>query len=135
MSSNAQTGASYFKNAAISGCGAFLEGTLNPAKILNRLLSARSGEEAGIDIRNAQPFGFGSSPELETFTFPNGHVAQHFVMNFYCRDFGGTPNVEDDESLALDWFQTDDLPEMLPNMRESVRAYQRFLSSGQFQLF
>ncbi len=29
-------------------------------------------EETGLRLIEAQPFGFGSTPELETFTFPNG---------------------------------------------------------------
>ena len=110
-------------------------GNAEPGENLEQVIVREVQEEAGIEICNPLPFGFGSNPTLETFTFPNGHVAQHFVMNFYCRKFDGEPNVKDDESLALDWFETVNLPEMLPNMLESVNAYQRFLRSGQFQLF
>ena len=41
----------------------------------------------------------------------------------------------DDESLELSWYLPFELPEMLPNMRESIRAYERFRQSNRFQMF
>ncbi len=92
-------------------------------------------EETGLRIHDAKPFGFGSNPSLETFEFPNGDCAQHFVLNFFCNRFDGVPKVADGESLDIAWFEKHELPKMLPNMRESIKAYDRFLSSNQFQLF
>ncbi len=110
-------------------------GNAEEGEDLTRLIVREVKEETGLDIFDVRPFGFGSNPSLESFTYPNGDRTQHFCMNFYSRNFTGTARVSDAESLALSWFSTADLPEMLPNMRESVRAYERFTSSNRFQMF
>lgn len=92
-------------------------------------------EETGLRAAHLVPFGFASNPETETVTFPNGHQCQFFVLNFFCTKFDGELRINDDESLALDWFSSDSLPEMLPSMRNSISAYRRYLASGEFQLF
>lgn len=81
------------------------------------------------------PFGFGSTPALETVEFPNGDLCQFFVLNFTTRSYVGELQMLDGESLSLDWFALSDLPEMLPNMAASVRAFERFREGGQFQMF
>jgi ADP-ribose pyrophosphatase YjhB (NUDIX family) len=91
-------------------------------------------EETGLIIENAQPFGFGCNPDLETIRFSNGDESQFFVLNFYTKTFSGELKIMDDESLALEWFAMDRLPHMLPNMEASVRAYQEFCRGGQFQM-
>ncbi len=58
-------------------------------------------EETGLEVHDVQPFGFGSTPSLETFTFPNGDRAQHFVMNFFTHRYDGEPEILDDESTGL----------------------------------
>jgi 8-oxo-dGTP pyrophosphatase MutT (NUDIX family) len=91
-------------------------------------------EETGLVVSKLQPFGFGCDPLVETHVFPNGDQCQFFVLNFYSRDFSGDLRVGDDESLALRWFSKQQLPEMLPNMRRSVEAFERFLEAGTFQM-
>jgi ADP-ribose pyrophosphatase YjhB (NUDIX family) len=91
-------------------------------------------EETGLVVSKLQPFGFGCDPAIETHVFPNGDQCQFFVLNFCGRDFSGDLRVADDESLALKWFPTTRLPEMLPNMRRSIEAYERFLEAGLFQM-
>lgn len=91
-------------------------------------------EETGLQVTNLKPFGFGSDPAIETHVFPNGDQCQFFVLNFYSRDFSGELRRSDDESLALKWFPMSGLPSMLPNMRKSVEAYQRYLESSDFQM-
>jgi ADP-ribose pyrophosphatase YjhB (NUDIX family) len=91
-------------------------------------------EETGLTIAKPIPFGFASDPRYETFTFPNGHRCQFFGMLFATRDYSGTLHVADDESLALDWFRRDALPEMLSNHDRTIEAYDRFAATGAFQL-
>lgn len=91
-------------------------------------------EETGLRIWNLKPFGFGSDAKFETVTFPNGDVCQFFVMMFYTTDYEGDPVVADDESKAIDWIHPDALPAMLPNMRRSIEAFQRFEATGAFQM-
>ena len=92
-------------------------------------------EETGLTINSCQPFGFGSDPGRETFTYPNDDKAQHFVLNFYATAFSGTPVVDNNETLQLGWFFPDELPDMLPNMRRSVEAFLEFKHTGAFQVF
>jgi ADP-ribose pyrophosphatase YjhB (NUDIX family) len=91
-------------------------------------------EETGLQVTNLKPFGFGCDPAIETHVFPNGDQCQFFVLNFYSRDFSGELRISDDESLALKWFTMSGLPSMLPNMRKSVEAYQRYLEKSDFQM-
>jgi 8-oxo-dGTP pyrophosphatase MutT (NUDIX family) len=91
-------------------------------------------EETGLQVTNLKPFGFGCDPAIETHVFPNGEQCQFFVLNFYSWDFSGELRSSDDESLALKWFPMSGLPSMLPNMRKSVEAYQRYLERSDFQM-
>lgn len=92
-------------------------------------------EETGLLVADLVPFGFASNPKQETVEFPNGDKCQFFVMNFTTRIFSGDLVMLDGESLSLRWFAPDNLPQMLPNMEASVRAFVKFRDSGQFQLF
>lgn len=47
--------------------------------------------------------------------FPNGDVAQFLDMTFLCRYVDGEARVNDDESLAVGWFELDDLPDLPPS--------------------
>jgi 8-oxo-dGTP pyrophosphatase MutT (NUDIX family) len=91
-------------------------------------------EETGLIVSDVKPFGFGCDPTHETITFPNGDRCQFFVLMFYTRSFVGKATVSDDESAALTWFDLDKLPLLLPNMACSLEAYQRFKTSGEFQM-
>lgn len=91
-------------------------------------------EETGVRIWNLRPFGFGDDPGFETMTFPNGDICQFFVMMFYTTDYEGVPVVADDESKAIAWVDPNNLPIMLPNMRRSIEAFQRFEATGTFQM-
>lgn len=91
-------------------------------------------EETGLEADEAIPFGFASDPAFETITFPNGHRCQYFNLLYAVRRFTGEAVVGDDESHAVAWFATDDLPPMLPNMRRTVEAWVRYRRNGQFQV-
>ncbi|NKB52449.1 MAG: NUDIX domain-containing protein [Rhizobiaceae bacterium] len=117
------------------GVWGLIGGNAERNESLDQVIVREAEEEAGIEICEAHPFGFGSNPAFETFTYPNGHEAQHFVLNFYCTHFEGRPTVRDDESLQFEWFEPNNLPELLPNMLESLKAYKRFKATGVFQLF
>lgn len=91
-------------------------------------------EETGLTIQNPIPFGFANDPAYETFTFPNGDRCQFFGMLFATREYSGTPTVADDESVALDWFSREALPEMLPNHLRTIGAFDRYRATGEFQL-
>lgn len=46
----------------------------------------------------------------EPVAYPNGDHAQFLDLTFRCRYVSGEPHVADDESLAVGWFDVDDLP-------------------------
>jgi ADP-ribose pyrophosphatase YjhB (NUDIX family) len=109
-------------------------GNAEAGEDLAALVRREAAEETGLEISDVQPYGFGCDPRFETVTFPNGDRCQFFAMMFYTRMFRGTPKISDDESTGLDWFSTDRLPNMLPNMRRSVEAYGRYLATREFQM-
>lgn len=91
-------------------------------------------EETGLTVFAPKPFGYGCDPAFETIVFPNGDSCQYFCLLFFATAYEGSLASHDGESLELDWFTPDGLPEMLPNMRRSVEAYERFKRTGEFQL-
>ena len=91
-------------------------------------------EETGLTVSDLKPFGFGCDPAHETITFPNGDRCQFFALIFYTKSFAGSATIADEESSALAWFDLGNLPTLLPNMARSLEAYQRFKTSGEFQM-
>ncbi|MFQ6329259.1 NUDIX hydrolase [Nocardia sp. CWNU-33] len=45
-------------------------------------------------------------------TYPNGDICQFMDITIRCRAVGGTARVNDDESLAVAWFDVSALPEL-----------------------
>lgn len=110
-------------------------GNAEPGEGLPEVIEREVLEETGLRIEDARPFGFASDPERESFTFPNGHMAQFFVLNFCTSSFSGSLCADDEETRQLAWFGTSELPEMLPNMKRSIEAFLAFKRTGEFQLF
>lgn len=110
-------------------------GSAEEGETLEAAIKREVTEETGLSVSDARPFGFASDPLHETIVFPNGDRSHFFTLMFYTRSFTGDLAIGDDESLALDWFKSDDLPQqMLPNMRRSVEAYRTFERTAEFQL-
>jgi ADP-ribose pyrophosphatase YjhB (NUDIX family) len=109
-------------------------GNAEEGEDLQQIAIRETMEETGIRIWNLRPFGFGSDPEFETVTFPNGDICQFFVMMFYTTSYEGEPVVADEESKAVSWINLSALPVMLPNMRRSIEAFQQFERTGLFQM-
>ena len=53
-------------------------------------------------------------------TYPNGDVCHFLTLVFRCRYVSGEARVNDDESLAVDWFRPADFPELMPGHLESI---------------
>ncbi|WP_328402931.1 NUDIX hydrolase [Nocardia sp. NBC_00403] len=60
-------------------------------------------------------------------TYPNGDICQFMDITIRCRAVGGTARVNDDESLAVAWFDVSALPE-LPE--HDLLRIERALSDG-----
>ncbi|MFI6849243.1 NUDIX domain-containing protein [Kitasatospora sp. NBC_00085] len=57
----------------------------------------------------------------DDITYPNGDVSQYLVHVFRCRPVGGEARVNDDEALAVGWFDLDDLPPMIDEEHQCLR--------------
>ncbi|MFN8959236.1 MAG: NUDIX domain-containing protein [Hyphomonadaceae bacterium] len=110
-------------------------GNAEPGEDLRTVAHREVFEETGLTITDIKPFGFSSNPETETLEFPNGDQCQFFVLNFFTRCYSGDLIMQDGESLELDWFDLNKLPEMLLNMSASLSAYRVYCSNAEFQLF
>jgi 8-oxo-dGTP pyrophosphatase MutT (NUDIX family) len=51
---------------------------------------------------------------LPPSAYPNGDQVQYLDLCFRCHAVGGTPRVNDDESLEVGWFRLVDHPELHP---------------------
>ena len=109
-------------------------GNAEPGENLNTVIEREVLEETGLTISDALPFGFGGNPDIETVQFPNGDQCQFFTLNFWTTSYSGDLKMLDDESLALEWCPKNELPALLPNMKASIQAYEKFCSSGAFQM-
>jgi 8-oxo-dGTP diphosphatase len=65
-------------------------------------------EETGVRVAIDRVGGVATHPVV----YPNGDVCEYLNVWFRCRAVGGTPTVDGDESLAVAWFDPDDLPEL-----------------------
>ena len=92
-------------------------------------------EETGLTILNPKPFGFASNPEFSTLHYPNDDVCHYHDLVFVSTRYEGELVEQNDETLAVDWFAPDDLPDSLYTVPVTVDAYLRFKDSGEFQLF
>jgi ADP-ribose pyrophosphatase YjhB (NUDIX family) len=90
-------------------------------------------EETGLVAEEVRAFGHSSNPALETFTFANGDRIQAYVAMFEVVRWSGTLVSDPREALGHVWAAPESLPEMLPVMRASVEAFQRYRKTGEYQ--
>jgi len=109
-------------------------GNAEPNEDLTEGITREVFEETGLTIKDAKPFGFGCNPDIETVQFPNGDHCHFFTLNFYTKTYSGSLAMLDGESLALDWFSKSALPELMPNMKASIEAYEKFCVTDVFQM-
>ncbi|MFC7483180.1 NUDIX domain-containing protein [Luedemannella flava] len=67
-------------------------------------------EETGVHIAVERLAGV----ILREVTYPHGDVCQYLTVWFRCRAVGGHAAVNDEESLAVGWFNREELPELDP---------------------
>jgi len=108
-------------------------GSADPGEDILHTIVRETNEETGLKVVNPIPFGFSSSPTLERITFPNGDKIHSFNLLFYTREYSGEIQLSD-ESTKIEWFDFNDLPPMLKNMRATVVAFLEYSRTKQFQL-
>src|SRR5690606_35080380 len=87
--------------ALISG---ILEPGEEPAIAMVREIKEETGVDAVVDALAAIQV-------QEPMTYGNGDQAQYLDLLFLAHATGGQPHAADDESLAVEWFAPDELPE------------------------
>ncbi|SCG38950.1 NUDIX hydrolase [Micromonospora halophytica] len=65
-------------------------------------------EETGLIVEPVRLSSVVSHPH----TYPNGDHCELLNLGFHCRLVSGTATVNDDESVAVEWFPPDRLPEL-----------------------
>ena len=102
-----------------TGEWSLLSGILNPGEDPAVGAVREVLEETGVHVVPERLVGVTVSPRI---THPNGDLAQYLEVLFLCRprEAGARPRVNDDESLAVDWFATDALPDMRPYVADRI---------------
>src|ERR1051326_3673701 len=75
-------------------------------------------EETGLEVTPVRVTSVGAGPEV---VYPNGDRVRDVAIAFLCRIVGGRLGVNDDESLELRYFRSDELPELRADQLERVR--------------
>jgi ADP-ribose pyrophosphatase YjhB (NUDIX family) len=71
-------------------------------------------EETGLDVEIVRLVGIYSDPAFQVVRYPDGNVVHYVSACFECRVIGGALALCD-ETLALDWFDSQALPpDLLP---------------------
>lgn len=111
-----------------------IAGNPEEGESLSEMIVREASEEAGIKIQGVVPFGFSSNPLLETIIYPNGDRCQFFAMLYACNEFIGEPQVADDESTDVGWFDIESLPDYrMPSVDPTIAAFRRWQETGRFQ--
>lgn len=79
-------------------------------------------EETGLIIEIVRLIGAYSDPAFWIFSYPDGNRAHGFTAAFECSVVSGEPVPNMKDSLAVNWFPVDGLPDNLMPMHPKVIA-------------
>lgn len=69
-------------------------------------------EETGLIANKLEMIGVYSGKDM-MYTYPNGDNVYIIGISYLCEDFTGTPLAETNETIELQWFDIDSLPESI----------------------
>lgn len=92
---------------ADNGAWALIAGCMDPGEQPADTVVREVLEETGVHVVPERIIGVLTQPPN---TYPNGDRAEFVDITFRCRAAGGEARVNDDESLAVGWFDLADLP-------------------------
>lgn len=85
-------------------------GTMETGERADETIVREVKEETGYDTEVVRLVGVYSDPEHTTITYPDGNTVHYVSILFELRVTGGEPALSD-ETLAVDWFAPDQLPQ------------------------
>ena len=86
-------------------------GIVEPGEQPGDCIAREIWEEARVRVVPDRLVRVSADPEI---VYPNGDRCRFMSMTFRCRYVSGEASVGDEESLAVDWFGVDQLPELEP---------------------
>ena len=92
---------------ADNGQWALIAGVMDPGEQPAETAVREVYEETAVQV---VPERITSVLTQPTTTYPNGDQCDYVDITFRCRAVGGEARVNDDESLAVGWFELGDLP-------------------------
>lgn len=92
-------------------------------------------EETGLVVKEYEAIGFSSHADLEVVAYPNGDCVHGFALVLYVNHWSGEMKIGATEILAAEFFDPQQLPEMLPNERRSVEKFLEYKRTGKFQVY
>ena len=87
-------------------------GGIDPGETAAQAAVREAKEESGLDVEATRLSGVYTSPEV---VYPNGDRCIYVTIAFRCHILGGELTADGDETLDLQWFEIDRLPEMRPD--------------------
>jgi 8-oxo-dGTP pyrophosphatase MutT (NUDIX family) len=91
-------------------------------------------EETGLRVLNPIPFAFASEPKTSIISYPNGDICHFHDLLFYATEYEGTLIDNNEETLAVGWFEPTNLPEVKPISVLAIAALLEFKKTGVFQM-
>ena len=92
-------------------------------------------EEAGLEADDDDLLAFASisEPEVQWYTYPNGHEIHSFAMCFVVHHWSGDIRADGDEMLDVRFFDRAALPNMTRPAALALTLFDEFTKTGQFQ--
>lgn len=111
-----ETGRVLLMKRSDNGLWGIPSGHVEPAETVNQAIVREIWEETGLEVQVKRLIGIYSDPVSQIFPYPNGKVS-HFITNcFECQIIGGTLNKRHWETLDVQFFNVNQLPENLLSM-------------------
>jgi 8-oxo-dGTP diphosphatase len=101
-----------------SGKWTLIAGMMDPGEQPADAVVREAEEETAVRVRIERLAGVA----LHEVTYPNGDQCQMVNTWFRCRAVSGEARVNDSESLAVQWFPLDGLPELNPFAQHRIRT-------------
>jgi 8-oxo-dGTP pyrophosphatase MutT (NUDIX family) len=104
---------------ADNGRWALIAGVMDPGEQPAETIVREVYEETAVHVVPERVTSVLTQPPI---VYPNGDRCEYVDITFRCRAVGGEARVNDDESLAVGWFELDDLPPLSDLVRHRIEC-------------